>query len=153
MPPAPGAALGAHWEETSAAIAALGAFAGTCWSAFLLWFISRAFLKVRIAYLKAMEIAGLSGMVLALGAVTTMLLIAATGDAAARPALSLLAPHLPAASHLRALLEWANVFYVWATVLLGIGLTKLTGVSFKECAFWVFGYWMVLRLGILVLAW
>src|SRR5271169_5740248 len=32
-----------------------GAFAGTFWSAFLLWFIGRAFLRTRFSYLKTVE--------------------------------------------------------------------------------------------------
>jgi hypothetical protein len=143
--------LPARWRMFPAMAITLAAFAGTGWSALVLWLIGRVFLKVRFSYWKAVEIAGLTGTIVALGAVVTALLVAASGDAAARPALSLLAGRLPAEAPLRAVLGALNVFHLWSTALLAIGLSKLSCVSFKESAFWVFGYWLVFRLGLIVL--
>ena len=39
-----------------------------------------------------------------------------------------------------------------ANALLAIGLSKLSGVSFKESAFWVLGYWLLVKLALVVLA-
>src|SRR5262245_34421788 len=50
-------------------IICLGTFAGTGWSAFVLWFIGRVFLKARFSFLKALEVVGLTGIILVLGAV------------------------------------------------------------------------------------
>jgi energy-coupling factor transporter ATP-binding protein EcfA2 len=41
-----------------------------------------------------------------------------------------------------------NIFYLWATILLAIGLSKVSRVSFKEAGFWVFGHWLALRLSL-----
>jgi hypothetical protein len=73
------------------------------------------------------------------------LLAAATGEASARPALSLLCLKLPQESMLRTACGLLDCTHLWATGVLAIGLSKLAGVTFKESAFWVFGYWFVAR--------
>jgi hypothetical protein len=146
--PEPGSA---DWQRVSALATCVGAFAGSFWSAFLLWLIGRTFLRTRFSYLKALEVVALTSIIVALGAIITALLIAASGDPATRPALSLFARHLSAASPVRQLLDTLNFFHLWSTTVLAIGLSRLSGVSFKECAFWVFGYWVVVRLALIVL--
>jgi len=128
---------------------AISAVVGTFWSAFVLWFIGRVFLKTRLPLWKAMEVVGLSGMILALGAIVTALLIAATGDAAARPALSIFAGQSNPGSKVHSGLEAMNLFHLWAATVLGVGLSKLARVSFNEAAFWVFGYWVALRVALI----
>src|SRR6266545_3563248 len=126
----------------------LAAFAGTFWSAFVLWFIGRVFLKVRFSYLKTLEVVGLTGIILVLGTIVTGLLIAASGDAAARPSLSMLGGKL-CAGRARQVLDTLNVFHLWTTTVLAIGLSRLSGVTFKEAAFWVFGYWLFARIALI----
>jgi len=139
-------------QKLSALITCAGAFAGTFWSAFLLWFIGRALLRIRFSYLKTVEVAALAGMILALGAIVTALLIGAVGDPAARPALSVFVRHLPTSDPVRLLLDTFNFFHLWAITVLAIGLSRLSRVSLKESAFWVFGYWLVARLALILLA-
>jgi hypothetical protein len=146
-----GEALPARWEMFPAMTITLAAFAATGWSALVLLFIGRVFLKARFSYWKAVEVVGLTGSIVALGTVVTALLVAASGDEAARPGLSWFASRLPADNPLRAALGGLNVFHLWSTAVLAIGLSKLSGVSFKESAFWVFGYWLVFRLALIVL--
>lgn len=129
-----------------------GAFAGTFWSAFLLWFIGRAFLRTRFSYLKTVEVVALAGSVVALGTIVTALLIGISGDPATRPALSFFARHLPATNPVRLILDLLNFFHLWTITVLAIGLSRLSGVTFKESAFWVFGYWLVARLALILLA-
>jgi hypothetical protein len=142
----------ADWQRGSAVAICVSAFAGTFWSAFLLWFVGRAFLRVRFSFWKTVEVVALTGMIVALGAIVTALLIGAFGEAAGRPALSIFARHLPTTSHIYMALDTVNFFHCWTTTVLAIGLSRLSGVSFKECAFWVFGYWFVARLALIVLA-
>ena len=125
--------------------------AGSLWSALVLWLMGRWCLKVRFSYLKALEIVGLTGVILVLGMIVTGLLISASGDATARPSLTLLAEKL-SAGKFRQLLDALNIFHLWATTVLAIGLSKLSGASFKESAFWVFGYWLLIRLALIILA-
>jgi hypothetical protein len=139
------------WQRLSTLATFAGAFSGTFWSAFLLWFIGRAFLRTRFSYLKTVEVVALASIIVALGAIVTALLIGISGDAATRPALSFFARRLPSTSHARLLLDTLNFFHLWSTTVLAIGLSRLSGVSFKESAFWVFGYWVVVRLALIVL--
>jgi hypothetical protein len=139
-------------QRLSALATCGGAFAGTFWSAFLLWFIGRAFLRTRFSYLKTVEVVALAGIIVALGAIVTALLIGISGDPATRPALSFFARHLPATNPVRLILDLLNFFHLWTITVLAIGLSRLSGVSFKESAFWVFGYWFVARLALIILA-
>jgi hypothetical protein len=118
----------------------------------LLWFIGRAFLRTRFSYMKAVEVVALTGSIVALGAIVTALLISASGNPAARPALSFFAPRLPSDDPARLVLDILNFFHLWTTTVLAIGLSRLSGVTFKESAFWVFGYWLVARVALILLA-
>jgi hypothetical protein len=123
----------------------ISAWLGPFWAAFVLSIIGRVFLKTRFPYLKAVEVAGLAGMILALGTAMTTLLALATGNAAARPALSMFVHDFDPANRVHAALAALNLFHLWATGILAVGLSKLSGASFKESAFWVFGYWLGVR--------
>jgi hypothetical protein len=142
----------AEWQRVSALATCAGAFVGTFWSAFLLWFIGRAFLRTRFSYMKAVEVVALTGSIVALGAIVTALLIGASGNPAARPALSFFAPRVPSDNPVRLVLDTLNFFYLWTITVLAIGLSRLSGVTLKESAFWVFGYWLVARLALILLA-
>lgn len=151
LPASQSASLTTHWIPVSI-IAALGsAFAGIIWSAAVLWGISRLFLKAPVSFQKTLEVVGLAGMILVLGTIVTALLILASGDPTARPALSLLAPGLDRGNAIRAALGVFNLFHLWSGMVLAIGASRLTGVSLKEASFWVFGYWIVLRLSLILL--
>jgi hypothetical protein len=91
-------------------------------------------------------------MILALGTVITALLVQATGSAMARPSLSILFPALPPESQLRAFLDAVNIFHLWSAAVLSIGLSKLGSVSVKEAAFWILGYWVVVRSALILLS-
>ena len=144
-------ALAGLWPILSASLVCIAIFAGTCWSAFVLWFIGRIFLKVRFPYIKALEIVGLTGAISVLGSITTLLLIAAAGDPAAQPALSLMASKLDHNRPLYQILSIFNFFHLWITIVLAIGLSRLCNVTFKEGAFWVFGYWVAVRIIVIIL--
>jgi len=142
----------ADFQKLSALATCAGTFIGTFWTALLLWLIGRLFLRARFSYLKTVEVVALAGSVVVLGAIITALLVTAFGDPAARPALSLFALRLPSDSHVRLFLDTVNFFHLWAIGVLAIGLSRLSGVSFKESAFWVFGYWLVTRWMLILLA-
>jgi Yip1 domain len=142
----------ARLRSATLAVICFSTFAGTCWSAFVLWLIGRICLKTRFSFLKTVEIVALTEMILVLGTVVTGLLIAASADPALRPAASVLAGKFPIESPLRAALDTLNVFHLWSATVLAIGLSRLGAVSFRESAFWVFGYWVLVRLGFILLA-
>ncbi|MBC8001248.1 MAG: YIP1 family protein [Opitutaceae bacterium] len=140
-----------NWRMFSAVATCAAVFVGTFWSAFVLWFIGRVFLKVRFSYWKSLEVVGLAGIILALGSIVTLLLILASGQSTARPALSLFANGPEVGGKIHTLLDLMNCFHLWTTAVLAVGLGKLSGVSLKESAFWVFGYWVLLRAMLLML--
>ena|SRR2546425_1782992 len=141
--------LSSRLLPAAALTVATSAVAGTFWSAFVLWFIGRMFLKSSFPFLKTVEVVGVTGMILALGTIVTGLLIAATGDAAARPALSIFVGQSNPGNKVYSGLEAMNFFHLWAATVLAIGLSKLARVSFSETAFWVLGYWVALRVALL----
>jgi hypothetical protein len=52
----------------------------------------------------------------------------------------------------RQVLDTFNVFHLWTTTVLAIGFSRLSAVSFKEAAFWVFGCWLFARITLIILA-
>jgi hypothetical protein len=143
--------LSAQWQNVSRIALVIAPFAATIWSAFVVWFIGKVFLKSQFAFRKALEVTALSGAILVLGAAVTGLLAAATGETSARPALSLMCLKLPQESLVRTACGLFDCTHLWATGVLAVGLSKLAGVTFKESAFWVFGYWFLARGALLLL--
>ena len=142
--------LGA-WPLLTGLIVGGIAFGGTFWTAASLWLISRWFLRVRLPYLKTVEVVGLSGTILLLGTVVTGLLIGVTGDIHCRPSPGLLFKQVGPGKGFQ-LLETFNFFELWSATVLAIGLSRLSAVSFKEAAFWVYGFWVAVRMGLILLA-
>ena len=137
--------------KLSGEVAIVGtSFIGSFWSAFVLWLMGRFVLKARFPFLKALEIVGLTGMILILSTVITTLLVFATEDALAKPALSLLVSEFDPTNKFHLLLSLLDVTSLWTAAVLSIGLAKLSKVTIAESAFWVFGYWIVLRGGLLL---
>jgi hypothetical protein len=149
--PAQTHALAGTWPLMSALSVCLATLSGTFWSAFVLWFIGHTFLKVSFPYLKALEIVGLTSIISVLGTIITILLIAVSGGPSAQPALSFLISKLEHNQRLYLIFVTFNFFYLWTTTVLAIGLSRLCRVSFKEAVFWVFGYWMMIRIGVVIL--
>jgi len=141
-----------HDSAVAILTVAASAIAGTLWSTSVLWLIGRVFLKTRFSFFKTLEVVALTAMILGLGTIVTVLLGLATGDASIRPALSLFARQVYAGARLHAALDAVNVFHLWTATVLAIGLSKLARVSFSGSAFWVFGYWVALRVAMICLA-
>ena len=141
-----------HGSELAILTVTTTAFAGTFWSTSVLWLIGRVFLKTRFPFLKTLEVVALTGMILSLSTIMTALLGVATGDPSARPALSLFAGRSNAGTDVHAALDAVNFFHLWTATVLAVGLAKLARVSFNEAAFWVFGYWVALRVAMIWLA-
>jgi len=143
--------LNAHWQGVSRMAIGITTFAGVAWSAFVIWFVGKIFLKSRFAFGKALEVAGLSGTILVLGTIVTGLLAAATGDPLVRPALSLFCSKLSPDTLLRTACGLLDFFHLWATAVLTIGLSRLASVTIKESAFWIAGYWLFARIAVVLL--
>lgn len=113
------------------------------WWALLLWVLSRAFLKVRIAYLKALEVAGLGLMIGVLGGVVRLLLMVNLPKLFATTDLVLAVSEFDPSRKGYLVLGIANLFSMWLVGVLAVGLARLTGVPFMRAAWLVFAAWVI----------
>lgn len=141
--------LFSRWQMMSALMTCAATFAGTFWSAFVLWFIGRIFLSTKFPFMKTVEVVSLAGIILVLGTICTVLLN--LSNFTALPAISLLADNPDFSKPTSMALNAVNIFHLWAAAILAIGLSKLSVVSLKESAFWVFGYWVLIRMVLILM--
>jgi hypothetical protein len=126
----------------SMAVAVIGV-ARVFWWAFVLWLLGRLFLKVRVGYPKALEVAGLGLMISVLGTIVTLLLMVNLPSLFATPNLASAISDLDAIRKSPLLLGAANVFAFWMIGVLSVGLAKLAGVPFLRAAWLVFAVWLI----------
>jgi hypothetical protein len=123
--------------------AAIVSVARVFWWAFVLWLLSRLFLKVRLGYLKTLEVAGLALMISVLGAVVLLLLMVNLPKLSATTSLALAVSDFDASRKSHLLLGAANVFSFWLVGVLSVGMAKLAGVPFLRAAWFVFAAWII----------
>jgi hypothetical protein len=133
---------GAIKTLASMAVAVIG-FARVFWWAFLLWLLSRLFLKVRFGYPKALEVAGLGLMISVLGTIVTLLLMVNLPSLFATPNLAVAVSDLDAIRKSPLLLVASNVFAFWLIGVFSVGLAKLASVPFIRAAWLVFAAWLI----------
>jgi hypothetical protein len=119
--------------------------------AFVLWLIGKFALKSPLGFLKALEIAGLASMILALGNIISLQLAAHYEDMLRTPGPSLLLEVLDDKNKVHLLLSSLNLVMFWYLSILSLGLAKLTSTSFFKPAAWLFGIWAVFTLGPILL--
>jgi Yip1 domain len=113
------------------------------WWGFIIWLLGRWALHARFSYMKAVEVAGLSAMIVILGTVVTLLMVVGFGKLSAGPSLALAVGQFDSASKQHQALAAVNVFNFWYVGVVALGLARLAGSSFTKAALWVFGYWVV----------
>ena len=124
--------------------AATTSFIMPFWSAFVLWLIARFYLKVPLPFMKVLEVAGLTLMIVALAVVVKTLLVVVTGNLYAAPSLILLVKHFDPRNPVHSILAMFDVLTFWLLAVRALGLAKLTGASFGKTAVAVFGLWLVI---------
>jgi hypothetical protein len=128
--------------------AALIGIARVFWWAFVLWLLSRLFLKVQLGYLKTLEVAGLALMISVLGTVVMLLLMVNLPTLFATPSLTSAVSDFDAGRKSHLLLGAANVFSFWLfsfwlVGVLSVGLARLASVPFLRAAGFVFAAWII----------
>lgn len=113
------------------------------WWATVLWLLGRWLLRTRFSYGKAMEAAGIAGMIGVLGMIVTMLLQVNLSNPSASPSLALAVGDFDAKKPGHLLLAALDVFQVWQAGVLGCALARLAGLPFLRGAFVMFGFWIV----------
>lgn len=131
----------------SAAAAVISALRVFGW-AFLLWLLATLFLKVRLDFLKALEVAGLASMITVLGNVVALALT--TGFQAPANAATITIEDIQARAQSTLFIIQANVFNIWFVTLLAAGLACLAGVRLSQTLFLVMGTWLATQLLIAV---
>jgi hypothetical protein len=139
-------AMGEKWAGISTKIAAafIPVFAGFVTPFFwglIVWLVGAKVLKGDFPYMKAVEIVGLGNMINVLDAIVKTLLIVGLGNLYASASLMLLLKEFDPESTVHALLALVNVMTFWLLAVRGIGLARLSGVSFAKAVAWVFGVW------------
>jgi hypothetical protein len=114
--------------------------------ALVLWLAGRWLFKTRFDYLKALEVAGLSSIISALGMVSTTLLAVILGRLYAGPSLALLVDDFDPLNRGHLLLGAVNGINLWHAGVLAIGLAKLSGTPTVKTATVVFGFWVLIEL-------
>jgi len=119
------------------------------WWALVVWVAGRRLARGSISFSKAFEVSGLSMMIYLLGVVVTTLMVFVIGDINSRPAPSAFLGQFDPVSKTHLALALLNGFYLWWMAVVAVGTARIAGVAFSRAALWVFGVWLVIRLGFL----
>lgn len=136
---------------SAAASVVLSSFLGTFWAAFVLWGMAKVIFQCKVPYVKALEVAGLSCMVLAANTLIIAFLVKLTGNPQAQPSLALFLAKFDPTNKLHLALQSANLCHLWIVYTLTLGLSRLCGMRFPQVFPWTFGYWIALRVILIVL--
>lgn len=120
------------------------------WWAFVLWLMALLVLKQKIPFLKMVAVAGLTTMIIVLGAVITTLLTVITAKLGITLSPALAISNYDTKNKLHLLLAALNVFNFWLIGVSACGLSRLTGTPFAKALLIVGIYWLAFTL-ILVL--
>jgi hypothetical protein len=120
------------------------AFAAPFWWAFVLWLIGAKVFKGDFTYMKAVEVAGLSGVIVLLGSILKTLLILAMDNLLAGTHLGMiLGKNLDMMNRTHQLLMTVDVVTIWVIGVRAAGLARLANVSWGKAAVWLYGFWIV----------
>jgi hypothetical protein len=115
------------------------------WWALILWFIARWLLRQPVGYGKALEVAGLSSIVTALGSVVLVVTMVNFGASFAPEGFKLVVNDLSAGINDWPTILALNITNFWVVAVMGLGLARLTGVPWFRAAFPVLIYWLAMQ--------
>ena len=131
--------------------ALFGSFIHIFWWAFILWLMGQWFLKIKFPFIQAVEIAGLTTMILVLGTAVSVLLTVILGKIGMTPSLALLVSNFDLKNKTHLLLAAVNVFSFWQVGVAACGLSRVTGVPFTKALLLVGLYWLAFTLFFIVI--
>jgi hypothetical protein len=123
--------------------AAVVSFVHLIWWGFVLWLLSKWFLKVSIPFPKTLEVVGLAMMISVLGQIVAMLLIVNLGKMGATPSLALTVSNFDATRKSHLFLGAINVFQFWLVGVMSVGLAKLANAPVVRALWLVLTYWVL----------
>ena len=125
-------------------------FVQVFWWALVLWLLGLLFLKVKFPYSKALEVAGLATMISVLGTIVT-LLISVTLGKAINPSLAFFLKDFDPKNIVHLALAAVDLFSLWLTAVMAVGLSRLAGVTFSRALVGTAGYWLAFQLFVIAL--
>jgi hypothetical protein len=132
-------------KVTGAVGAVIGSFAIPFLVAAVLTILARSVFKTPVPYIKAVEVAGLSAMILLLGTLVQMLLVLATNTLFVTAGPLLFFRDLGPDTKMHAMLSSVSVTALWYVAVLTIGLAKLARGSMLKASVWLYGLWALWR--------
>ena len=124
----------------------VASFVRIFWWAFILWLGGRLMLRVRVPYMKAVEVTGLTMMITVLGAVVALLMVVSFGKLSATPSLGVMVDHFDFSNRSHLALGAVNLFTLWFVAVISLGLARLSQDSAGKAAIWIFGYFVAYEL-------
>jgi hypothetical protein len=128
---------------SGAAGAVVYGFGRVFWWGLVLALLGRWWLKVRVPFLKTVEVAGLAGMIGVLGAIVGLLLKVNFSNPASSPSLALAVGAFDPKNPFHLALAALDLFEVWQVWVLALGLARLAGVPFARAGFPLFAFWVI----------
>jgi len=112
--------------------------------ALVLWLVDKTILKCPLGYDKHLELFGIAGWIGVFGGIVTVLMMIGLGSMGGTPsaALAVLGNYDPA-NNTHKFLSALNVFSIWQTAVVGIGLGKLSGKSTVTGLAVAFVLWLI----------
>jgi hypothetical protein len=112
--------------------------------ALFLWLSNKTILKSTVGYGKYLELYGIASWIGVLGSIIAALMMVGLGTMTATPsaALAVLGSY-DSTSNFHKLLSAINIFSIWETAVIGIGLSKFSGKSTGAGMGVAFGLWIV----------
>jgi hypothetical protein len=122
------------------------------WWALILWGLGRFLLRADVAYVKALEVAGLGSLILILGGLVSALLTVCLGKISTL-SLALFAPQLGMQSLVHMALQSVDFFDLWFLGVMTIGLARLARVPWTRAWPLTVAYWLVMEGILLGISW
>ncbi len=98
--------------------------------ALFLWLADKLILKSAEGYGKHLELFGITSWIGILGGIITVFMMVGLGSMAASPSAALaVLGNYDSTSNVHKILSSLNIFSIWSTAVIGIGLSKLSGKS------------------------
>jgi hypothetical protein len=118
-------------------------FVRVFWWAFALWLLALLLLRVRMPYLKVLEVTGLASLIGTLGILVKLLLQINLGRTSATPSLALAVTEFDPSNKLHLVLGAVNLVQIWMVVVMGVGLARLTNIPLTRAILLVVAFYFL----------
>jgi hypothetical protein len=107
-------------------------FLAPLWWGLLAWLTGRWILRGTLPYMRAVEVAGLSSLIAALGMLVGMFMAVGTGQLMSGPHFGLLVKGFDMSNRGHLALAAVNVFSLWQLAVIALGISRLIGRAFGQ---------------------